>query len=321
EEHLKNMRNPSRKVLILGTSDSGKTTLVRQLVILHGGGYSDKDRENYRGLMISKLRVNYQLLLMADEDDTTVPDQERISSIRHSQFFPTASPLTPEEAVKMKELWTRMAAQESFYSICRECVIEDTAPYYFEKVDVFTNPDYLPTNDADILHLRHPTSNISEYEFQLDDYKFKFYDVAGQVDKRYRWAPYFEQQMSAIVYVVSISSFDQLLAEDNATNRLIDSLALFETLSQHELLKKTSIIVLLNKFDLLVKKCARGVNLKSFIPYYAGANEPKDFIKFCSKEFIKKGKTDDETKVIAIHVTTCTDSKLMKKIILDVKYL
>ena len=31
------------RILILGTADSGKSTLVKQLKIIHGGGFSEKE--------------------------------------------------------------------------------------------------------------------------------------------------------------------------------------------------------------------------------------------------------------------------------------
>jgi ABC-type lipoprotein export system ATPase subunit len=40
------LRQP--RLLILGTSDSGKSTLLKQLKILHGGGFSDEEKERYR---------------------------------------------------------------------------------------------------------------------------------------------------------------------------------------------------------------------------------------------------------------------------------
>jgi energy-coupling factor transporter ATP-binding protein EcfA2 len=43
------------KLLILGTSDSGKSTLLKQLQILHGNGFSDEIRRDSKKLILSNI--------------------------------------------------------------------------------------------------------------------------------------------------------------------------------------------------------------------------------------------------------------------------
>lgn len=39
------------KLLVLGSSDCGKSTLLKQMKILHGNGFSDAEKGNYRSLI------------------------------------------------------------------------------------------------------------------------------------------------------------------------------------------------------------------------------------------------------------------------------
>lgn len=49
DEEKKNMsKNPIGKILLLGPGDSGKTTVLKQMKILHGDGFSDKDRREFK---------------------------------------------------------------------------------------------------------------------------------------------------------------------------------------------------------------------------------------------------------------------------------
>ncbi len=41
-------KNPISKLLLLGPGDSGKTTVLKQMKLLHGDGFSDKDRREFK---------------------------------------------------------------------------------------------------------------------------------------------------------------------------------------------------------------------------------------------------------------------------------
>ena len=53
--------------------------------------------------------------------------------------------------------------------------------------------------------------------------------------------------MNAIIFLAPISAFDQVLAEDQKTNRLEDSLYLFTSVVSNRLLETVNIILFLNK--------------------------------------------------------------------------
>ena len=61
----------------------------------------------------------------------------------------------------------------------------------------------------------------------LDIHLFRIVDVGGQRGERRKWIHCFEG-VRAILYVASLSEYDQVCLEDRTKNRLIDSLTLFE---------------------------------------------------------------------------------------------
>lgn len=165
---------------------------------------------------------------------------------------------------------------------------------------------------ADILRVRIPNESVVEHVFEVEGSIFRFYDVAGQKDKRQRWVPYFSSKLSALIYIVSVASYDRVLDEDKSVNRYIDSLVLFESIMQHPLLSGISTIVLLNKIDLFYIKC-KTVSFKDFIHQYSSTNSPEDIIKFIAQDFVKKNR--EKERQLVVHVTTATDIKLMKGVI------
>jgi G-protein alpha subunit len=61
-----------RKVILLGTGDSGKSTILRQLTIIHGPGFSQKERYKYRTSIFQLVKTNFIKLFQAIEETSLV---------------------------------------------------------------------------------------------------------------------------------------------------------------------------------------------------------------------------------------------------------
>ena len=84
-----------------------------------------------------------------------------------------------------------------------------------------------------------------------------------------KFSPYFDD-CTALIFVVAISSFDQTLAEDPGVNRMSDAIQLFRSICSHPLFASTSVILFLNKIDVLKRKLAAGVKVADYFPDYKG---------------------------------------------------
>lgn len=98
--------------------------------------------------------------------------------------------------------------------------------------------------------------------------------------------------MNAIIFLAPISCFDQVLQEDPTVNRLVsspsmlasdsiaerlqaDSFLLWKSIVSNPLLKKTDLVLFLNKCDILRAKLESGILLGDYITSYG--NRPNDF--------------------------------------------
>ena len=81
-------------------------------------------------------------------------------------------------------------------------------------------------------------------------------------------SPYFDD-VNAIIFMAAISSFDQTLEEAPNVNRMNDAIQLFRSICNHDLFKNTSIILFLNKIDILQNKLTFA-QLKDYFPDYKG---------------------------------------------------
>lgn len=83
---------------------------------------------------------------------------------------------------------------------------------YFDSIDNISHPDYLPS-DQDVLRSRVKTTGITETTFLIGELTYRMFDVGGQRSERKKWIHCFEN-VTAIVFLVAISEYDQLLLED-----------------------------------------------------------------------------------------------------------
>lgn len=77
--------------------------------------------------------------------------------------------------------------------------------------------DYKPS-DQDILRCRAKTTGIIETTFNLGPLTYRMVDVGGQRSERKKWIHCFDN-VTAVLFVVAISGYDQCLAEDRDSVR------------------------------------------------------------------------------------------------------
>ncbi|EPY79347.1 hypothetical protein CB1_000932066 [Camelus ferus] len=151
----------------------------------------------------------------------------------------------------------------------------DTPSSFLERIDSVSLVDYTPT-DQDLLRCRVLTSGIFETRFQVDKVNFHMFDVGGQRDERRKWIQCFND-VTAIIYVAACSSYNMVIREDNNTNRLRESLDLFESIWNNRWLRTISIILFLNKQDMLAEKVLAGKSkIEDYFPEYANYTVPED---------------------------------------------
>ncbi|KAJ3059908.1 hypothetical protein HK102_009763, partial [Quaeritorhiza haematococci] len=291
------------------------------LKILHGNGFSDEERVQFRKQIMNNIvdsiraLVNgMEVLQIQFQDPNNKSYAEKV--VANFERGPDGS--IPEPIVRgITELWADQGIQ-ACYNRSNEFLIQDTANYFLDDVLRFTDPSYVPTDD-DILRARTVTDDINENRFLIDDLVYRIYDVPGMRTYRLAWAPYFEGNVDAVMFVSSLAAYDQMLVEDTTVNRMVDALQLFEKISSNPLLQVTSLILFLNKTDLFKKKIRRSP-ISKYFPDYDGDQE-EDRVKAAGRYFKKKfhSLNSNPSRKIYTHFTTGTDTVHMKVIITAVR--
>lgn len=156
--------------------------------------------------------------------------------------------------------------------------------------------------------------SISDSIFDMDGTKLHIIDVNGFSHSRNSWLTYFEN-ITCVLFVASLSSYDQVMVEEAEVNRMVDSIVLFQDLTNNKTLEKKPFILFLNKKDIYERKIKTS-NIVDYFPGYKGApGDAAQGIKYFDGKFKDPNIV---SKPVATHVTCCTDSEFMKVIILTV---
>ncbi len=67
---------------------------------------------------------------------------------------------------------------------------------------------------------------------QIESTIFHLFDVGGQKSERKKWEHCFEDVIQCVVFVASLSSFNEPLYEDEMVNAMDDAFALWESILQ-----------------------------------------------------------------------------------------
>lgn len=295
------------KLLLLGAGESGKSTIVKQMKIIHESGYTQDDCIQYKPVvfsntiqsMIAIIRAMGQLKINFGDPDRAHDARQLFNLVSNSD----EGEMPPELADIMKKLWKDSGVQECFMR-SREFQLNDSAPYYLNELERISAPHYIPT-EQDVLRTRVKTTGIVETHFSFKGLNFKMFDVGGQRSERKKWIHCFEG-VTSIIFCVALSGYDLVLAEDEEMNRMVESMKLFDSICNNKWFTDTSVILFLNKKDLFAEKIKKSP-LTICFPEYTGANTYEAAGNYIQLQFENLNRRRD-LKEIYTHFTCATDT-------------
>lgn len=383
-EQSLNLRRANEKdktrLLLLGAGESGKSTVLKQLKLLHKGGFTQQERIQYsqiiwadviqsmRILIVQARRLNIPLecdrdgsplmkckhiVLQANAlgqidtgaaggasflSDYVLKYGERNHRRRKMQSTGLALSMVgvgssgfddqqeeasddvdvpllqsahqygrKEIADAIRQLWDEDPGIKRCFDRSNEFQLETSVVYYFNNVYNFANPNY-ECNDEDILNGRVKTTGITETDFVINSFKFQVLDAGGQRLERKKWINCFEN-VSAILFVVAVSEYDQVLFEDERVNRMRELIVLFDALCNSQWFSNTPFILFMNKIDIFERKIVKSPIKKHFSEYIGPINNYDEGLKFFEQKFLSLNRSK---RPIYLHRTCATDTDSMK---------
>ena len=293
------------KLLLLGASQSGKSTIMKQMKIIHNNVFTDEDHARFKSVISSNSIMSLILIIKGmDEMKIDFGDERRLKDAellyQVAKKGDEASPFSPELVEAMKRLWQDTGVQDYFR---RWQQLKDLTKYYLDAIDRLGEPGYRPT-EQDILRTRIRTSVMAEMNFTFRNFSFKLIDVGGQRTERRKWFHTFEN-VQAVIFCADLCSYDLKLAEDNNKNRMEESIKLFESIVNNEHLLNSRLILLLNKMDIFAEKI-KVSPLTICFPHFNHNNTLDGGVEFIKQKYLERN---------------CNETKEMRHETLDIMYM
>ncbi|XP_034002967.1 guanine nucleotide-binding protein subunit alpha-11-like [Trematomus bernacchii] len=310
------------KILLLGTGESGKTTFIRQMRIIHGRGFSEEERRSFAKCIFQNILTAMKAMtgaMAALKIPYFNPENEIYGKWLHDINTVQISHLERGYVDAIRRLWADSGVRVCYSRRC-EYQLLDSTEYYMNNLDRISAPDYIPT-EQDVLRVRFPTTGIHDYSFTIKTITLRIVDVGGQKSERRKWIHCFEN-VTSLIFLASLSEYDQVLEERETINRMHESLALFYTTIHSPWFFNTSIILFLNKTDILADKIMTS-DLQKYFPSFPGRrhdpDDAKNYIRKLYEQQAINRDNRDQWKTLYPHFTCATDTNNIRRVFSDIK--
>ncbi|KAH9833406.1 G-protein alpha subunit [Rhodofomes roseus] len=283
------------KILLLGSGESGKSTIVKQMKIIHQNGYTKAELMTYRTTIYRNLLESAHNIILAMRKigvDCVHPDNrartERI--LDYAVVADSAFNFDEEMARAIYELWQDPIIP-AIMDHSSEFYLMDSASYFFTEALRIGTRDYVPT-ETDVLRARQKSTGITETRFTL-----------GPLS------------VTSIIFCTALSEYDQVLLEERNQNRMAESLVLFDSVINSRWFLRTSIILFLNKIDVFKSKLPK-VPLEKYFPEYTGGPDINKAAKYILWRFMQANRA---RLSVYPHLTQATDTSNIRLVFAAVK--
>ncbi|XP_071387561.1 guanine nucleotide-binding protein subunit alpha-12-like isoform X1 [Centroberyx affinis] len=310
------------KILLLGAGESGKSTFLKQMRIINGKEFDQKALLDFRDTIYENVIKGMRVLVDARDKLgigwQSCENEKQGMLVMSWEGRVGASGVEPSEfqlyVMALGALWADAGIQQA-YARRSEFQLSESVKYFLDNLDRIGQLNYIPSRQ-DILFARKATKGIVEHDFIIKKIPFKMVDVGGQRSQRQKWFQCFDG-ITSILFMVSSSEYDQVLMEDRRTNRLVESMNIFETIVNNKLFLNVSIILFLNKTDLLVEKIRTADIRKNFPEFRGDPRRLEDVQAFLVQSFSRKRR--NRGKPLFHHFTTAVDTENIRFVFHAVK--
>jgi len=294
--------NGTIRILLLGAGECGKSTVLKQMKIINSTGFTPVESAAAKDLVYKNTLDSIQTLMTAMGDLKIAFDNTESKALAAEiMTVDSSEPISITHLETIKSLWADGAVK-----ICAgrdsEFSMLDSAKYFLDKVEETFVGGYEPSHQ-DILRARTATTGIVETNFLIDKTNFRMFDVGGQRGERKNWIRCFDNA-NAIMFIASLSEYNQNTVEDRSRNRLSESLDLFQGICRlHWFEAIRAVILFLNKKDIFEQKVVK-YDIGEWHPDYRGGLNYDAGLQYITEKYQARAKV----KTLYVHATNATST-------------
>ncbi|KAH8655289.1 G-protein alpha subunit-domain-containing protein [Xylariales sp. PMI_506] len=267
------------KALLVGSES--KDEIVKRMRI-YTGGHSPEQLQYYRPIIFANVCKCAKAIANALKQFGVIPETDPVSMSTDYiadyklEANPASSPLNDKFRNAVESM-----LESSYYAKLMERTFDFYVPgsteYFLTAVGRIAAPDYQPS-DMDIMQAREKNTGIIETRFQMGALGIHMLNVGHMRTERKKWIHCFEN-ITSIIYVVDLDTYDQSPFEEPSQTSLMESLLLFDSMVNSRWFCYTSIILLFNNIVRFKEKLPTSP-LHSFFPDYEGGNDESKAVKY-----------------------------------------
>ncbi|VUC36686.1 unnamed protein product [Clonostachys rosea] len=245
------------KILILGPSQSGKTTVFKLIQYFIDGEPTEEERAAWAETILT-----YVAKGTLEYPDTNNLDIETLSNASQSDFQDVAAAIS---------LWEDSDLLERYHwSFPTQPANIRQLALKMQRLARQGQHHYTPTTQ-DILQVFVKTTGIHETTMYYNSRSFRICDVGGTRAERKKWIHAFPDA-SAIIFTADATSYSKVLSEDEDTLGVTEELSLFEHIANDRRFADTRLLLVLTRIDQLDNVLVR--NPVTPFPNFTSSNLP-----------------------------------------------
>ncbi|KAJ7336110.1 G-protein alpha subunit [Mycena albidolilacea] len=313
-EQIEQKKKKECRLLMLGSGDSGKSTIRKQLI---EDSFNIKDFLAFRPTIHKAVLDFVQAVVLA----LRAPGLEQLLAERH-QHLPemilaakSEEPLSSEMANAIETIWRDPVVvrvldehQNGFY-------LMDSALYFVREVQRLAQTGYVPTEE-DVLRTVAQMQSTGRTEIRVDmsGITLRIVDLGDQQSDWEKWIHSVES-VTSVIFCVPLSDYDEF--EENGQNRMRRSLALFERIINDPYFIRSSIILFLTKLDIFRDKVTTGkAPLERHFPDYIGGPDVNNAARYVLWRFMQQNRA---RLSVYPHLTQATENSCARLVLAAVK--
>eukprot|EP01084_Bolivina_argentea_P292591 503027_1 len=279
-----------KRLLFFGCSGSGKNTLMKQLRILHGVGYSKNDKNSFINIIHEQCLQQIQILihLINYDDKKEYICTESLEAMKYLNSIKLSETKVLNHSVvsSINCLWSDDIVKQIYATqLIFNMKLYNSTGYFLDSIDRISDNTYIPTEkDIVFVNNKHSNNGIDELQFDLKSNKYILINVYQDPITMNKWIHQFEY-ISGLIFVISLSCYNLsdyptktiVVAYINSLNidipydlinviavfyhndgqignKMDEQLELFERFCNYDFVENIPLLLFLNKKDAFAEK-------------------------------------------------------------------